>query len=223
VHARKLYETAIEAAGAMHMDGRVAAWRAAVEEIGAPQSHAGSVVRAGSHWEVAFGDERAIVPHSVGMGYLATLLARPRDDVRAALLAGAIEEHGHQPVLDARAREAYRRQVVELRREIDEADDDGDIERAAQLRAELDSLIDELTRLVRPGGRSRAFSDADERARTSVQKALRRAIEAIRGGAPRLADGLMRSVRTGTVCRFEPVDLPERWLVRFDGRSPARS
>jgi hypothetical protein len=170
-----------------------------------------------------FGDERAIVPHSVGMGYLATLLARPRDDVRAALLAGAVEEQGHQPVLDASAREAYRRQVVELRRDIDQADDNGDIERAARLRAELDALVEELTRLVRPGGRSRAFTDADERARTSVQKALRRAIEAIRGGAPRLADGLTRSVRTGTVCRFEPVDLPEQWLVRFDDRSTARS
>jgi hypothetical protein len=34
---------------------------------------------------------------------------------------------------------------------------------------------------------------------------------------------LTRSVRTGTVCRFEPVDLPEQWLVRFDDRSTARS
>jgi hypothetical protein len=222
-HAKRLYEVAIEAGLAMEMDARVELWRAEADAIGVAPADAGSVVRAGAHWEVAYRDERAIVPHSVGMGYLVTLLSRPRDDVRAALLAGAVEEQGHQPVLDARAREAYRREVVELRREIDEADGDGDIERAARLRAELDALVEQLTHLVRPGGRSRAFTDADERARTSVQKALRRAIEAIRRGAPRLGEGLMQSIRTGTVCRFEPVDLPERWLVRFDSRSPAHS
>ena len=138
----------------------------------------------GGHWEVAHGDELAIVSDSVGMGYLATLLRHPHEDVRAALLAGAVEEQGPQPVLDDRAREAYRRQVAELQREIDEADAFADIERAAARRAEFDALLEELTQVVRPGGRSRAFTDADERARTSVQKALRRAIAAIGVGAP---------------------------------------
>ena len=121
------------------------------------------------------------------MGYLATLLRHPHEDVRATLLTGAVEEQGAQPVLDERAREAYRRQVAELRREIDEADAYADIERAAARRAEFDALLEELTRVVRPGGRSRAFTGADERARTSVQKALRRAIAAIGAGAPKLA------------------------------------
>ena len=155
------------------------------------------------------------------MGYLATLLRHPHEDVRAALLTGAVEEQGAQPVLDERAREAYRRQVAELRREIDEADAYADIERAAARRAEFDALLEELTRVVRPGGRSRAFTGADERARTSVQKALRRAIAAIGAGAPKLADALTRSIQTGSVCRFVPVDLPECWHVRFEADGDA--
>ena len=88
-----------------------------------------------------------------------------------------------------------------------------DIERAAARRAEFDALLEELTRVVRPGGRSRAFTGADERARTSVQKALRRAIAAIGAGAPKLADALTGSIQTGSVCRFEPVDLPFQRLA----------
>ena len=62
-------------------------------------------------------------------------------------------------------------------------------------RAEFDALLEELTRVVRPGGRSRAFTGADERARTSVQKALRRAIAAI---------GAERAQARGRADAFDP-------------------
>jgi hypothetical protein len=39
-----------------------------------------------------------------------------------------------------------------------------------------------------------------------------------------MADALERSIRTGAVCRFEPVDVPERWRVRVDQEGgPRRS
>ena len=214
--AHELYDVAIAAARTMDMEARAGAWRAAADALEDARPSGASVIRRRGHWEVARGNERAIVSDSVGMGYLATLLTRPHEDVRAALLAGAVEGHGPQPVLDARAQEAYRRQVAELQREIDEADAFADIERAAARRAEFDALLEELTQVVRPGGRSRAFTDADERARTSVQKALRRAIAAIGVDAPRIADALTVSIRTGTVCRFEPDDVSERWHVHVE-------
>ena len=111
-------------------------------------------------------------------------------------------------MLDAHTQEAYRRQVAELQREIDEADAFADIERAAARRAEFDTLLEELTQVERPGGRSHAFTDADERTGTSVQKALRRAIAAIGVDAPRITDALTVSIRTGTVCRFDRTTLP---------------
>ena len=154
------------------------------------------------------------------MDYLATLLRHPHEDVRAALLTGAVEEQGAQPVLDERAREAYRRQVAELRREIDEADAYADIERAAARRAEFDALLEELTRVVRPGGRSRAFTGADERARTSVQKALRRADRGHRRerAQARRRAGAFRPDRFGVPVRAGG---PARVLARpLRGRSP---
>jgi uncharacterized protein YfcZ (UPF0381/DUF406 family) len=214
--ALTLYEAAIPAARSMGMDARAARWRADAESLADAPAPAASFVRKTAHWEVTDGDEVAVVAHSVGMGYLATLLRHPHEEVRATLLTGAVEEQGAQPVLDARAREEYRRQVAELRREIDEADAYADIERAAARRAEFDALLEELTRVVRPGGRSRAFTGGDERARTSVQKALRRAIAAIAASAPKLADALSRSIQTGSVCRFVPVDVPECWHVRVE-------
>jgi hypothetical protein len=68
---------------------------------------------------------------------------------------------------------------------------------------------------VAPGGRSRRFDDTSERARTSVQKAIRRAITAIGRNCPQLGALLAESVKTGYTCRYEPVpDAPARWDVR---------
>ena len=103
---------------------------------------------------------------------------------------------------------------MELRADIDEADADADLERSARLRLEYDVIVETLTRMLRPTGQSRDFAGPAERARTAVQKALRRTIDHIGKEAPMLADGLRRSVRTGLVCRFDPVEgIPATWDV----------
>ena len=115
------------------------------------------------------------------------------------------------------ARRDYQRRIAEIETELDAADRDADIERSARLRAELDGLLDEVERVVRPGGRSRAFVDSSERARTSVQKAIRRALASLEPVAPALAAALAQSIRTGTTCRFDPTpELPPHWEVRLD-------
>jgi hypothetical protein len=215
--ARELYDAAITAANGMDMQARVEVWRSELATMTEPPRLEATCNRRRGRWEITAGSERAVVADSIGMTYLAALLARPNEDIRAAELAGAVEEDGSQPVLDDRARAAYRRRIGDLRREIDEADADANIERAAALRSELDALMEELMRVVRPGGRSRTFAGGDERARTSVQKALRRAIASVAVEAPHLADGLTQAIRTGTACRFAPVEgVPERWRVEID-------
>ena len=57
--------------------------------------------------------------------------------------------------------------------------------RRPRLQNELDELLAHLRAAVGLGGRSRRFDDATERARTSVQKAIRRAIGAIGRDCPR--------------------------------------
>ena len=67
-------------------------------------------------------------------------------------------------VLDAQARAEYRRRVVELREELDDAEQRHDLGRAETLRAELDLLVDELRAAVGPGW-SRAAGLGRRRAR----------------------------------------------------------
>jgi tetratricopeptide (TPR) repeat protein len=209
---------AIAAADSLGLDARAAAWRGwPGEPAPAVVDDAGTLVRRGEHWEVAAGSERAMVPDSLGMQYLGRLLAEPGRTIAAGELAGREADGSHHEVLDERAKNAYRRRLIELRADLDEADDAADIERSARLRLELDALTDELTRLLRPGGRSRAFAGPSERARTAVQKAIRRAIDRIAVDAPELAEGLRQSVRTGLQCSYEPAAAngaaPARWVI----------
>ncbi|MBV9953276.1 MAG: tetratricopeptide repeat protein [Acidimicrobiia bacterium] len=210
-----LYEQALATAEEIGMTGWADRWRSA-RPGDAPQApDQGRFVRNGDVWEVAAGSERALVAHSIGMSMLAVLIASPGQDVTVGELTGAPAEASDQPLLDEETRQQVRRRLLDLQSDIDEADADADIERASRLRAELDALVDELTRTTGLGGRSRSFAGASERARTSVQKAIRRALDRIGEQAPGLAKSLAESVRTGTRCRFDPTEgLPAVWRTR---------
>ena len=69
---------------------------------------------------------------------------------------------------------------------------------------ELDGLTRELARASGLGGRIRSFADAPERARTSVQKAVKRALDEITAANPTVGRHLARRVETGAVCCYRP-------------------
>jgi hypothetical protein len=108
------------------------------------------------------------------------------------------------PLLDARAVQAYRRRLAETDDDIGEALAMGDDERAAQADAERELIIGELTRAVGLGGRDRRAASASERARASVTRAVRHAIARIGEHHPILATHLDRAIRTGTYCAYLP-------------------
>jgi non-specific serine/threonine protein kinase len=108
------------------------------------------------------------------------------------------------PVLDDHALADYRRRAQELQEDIDEAESFNDIERAAGARAELGSIIDELSRSVGLGGRVRRSVSMGERARVSVTKALRSALQRIAAADQALGAHLEATVRTGTFCSYNP-------------------
>jgi hypothetical protein len=146
-----------------------------------------------------------------GMAQLARLLAAPGADHAAADLAGLAAPSGPVgaaadlgPVLDARAKRAYRRRLVDLRAEIDEADDHHDTARAAKLRVEMDALVDELRRAVGIGGRDRPQGSGSERARINTTRNLRRAVAAVGRAVPELGRHLDVSIRTGHACAYAP-------------------
>ena len=94
-------------------------------------------------------------------------------------------------LLDAQAKNAYRRRLAEIDEDLEDARLTGDSGRVAQAEAERDFLIRELSRAVGLGGHERRAGSASERARVSVTRAVRHAMSRIRaarpaaGGAPR--------------------------------------
>jgi tetratricopeptide (TPR) repeat protein len=111
---------------------------------------------------------------------------------------------GGIPLLDDVAREAYRRRLAEIDDDIEDAIRMNDPGRAELARDDRDYVVAELTRSVGLGGRSRTFGGAAERARTSVSRSLRYALERLGRHHPALAAHLERSVQTGTYCRYDP-------------------
>lgn len=152
-------------------------------------------------WRISMGEREVLVADWLGMRYLAVLLDSPGTQVSAAELAGqSAEVGGAQPVLDARAVTEYRRRLEQLREEIaDAAADEARLDRAQR---EYDALTEELMRSQGLGGRARTFANTDERARTSVRKALKRVVERIRAEDPVVADIIEKHLVTGFVCCY---------------------
>jgi hypothetical protein len=117
-------------------------------------------------------------------------------------------------LLDAQAKQAYRRRLTEIEEDIEEARAFEDAERAAQAEAERDFLILELARAVGLGGRDRRVGSASERARASVTRSVRQSMARIRDYHPTLGEHLDRAVRTGTYCAYLPDPrIPVKWKL----------
>jgi tetratricopeptide (TPR) repeat protein len=158
--------------------------------------------RAVRGWELTMGAHSATVDDSVGMRHLAVLLTRPDLEVAAVDLAGSALPATDQPMLDPAAKQAYRRRIERLRVEIADAVDN--VARAARLRNEYQQILAELQRATGLGGRPRAFADSGERARTAVQKAIRRAIARVATVDSAIGRELNDTVVTGLRCCYRP-------------------
>jgi tetratricopeptide (TPR) repeat protein len=178
--------------------------------------------REGDYWSVVFEGRTVRVRDLKGMRYLAHLLAHPGREFHvldlvaaeggsvAQVESGQVTELSHSTLgdagelLDARAKDAYRRRLAEIEDDIEQARAFGDTERAAQADTERDFLVRELSRAVGLGGRDRRAASASERARVGVTRAIRKAIARIGEHHPQLGDHLDRAIRTGTYCDYLP-------------------
>src|SRR5216684_5967228 len=157
----------------------------------------------GEYWTVGDGRKSFRLKDSKGLGYLAHLLRHPwaefhvldlaggiagqRDDdagqseqglprgdeelEKAGIHIGSLGDAGE--MLDEQAKVAYRRRLSELREELEEAKEMGNVERAEQAEQEIDALARELSRAVGLGRRNRRAISASERARQSVGKTIK--------------------------------------------------
>ncbi|MGW4521777.1 hypothetical protein [Amycolatopsis sp. NPDC004378] len=164
--------------------------------------------RHGSHWVFALGGRSVQVEHSVGMGYLATLLDNPGRELTAVELASGpgvrTAPASAQPVLDQEATSHYRRWLANLEAELDEHEANHDAGRAEKVRAERDWLVGELSAAAGLAGRVREFAGAEEKARIAVGKAIRRALTRIAAADTVIGDVLRDGVHTGARCSYDP-------------------
>jgi hypothetical protein len=178
--------------------------------------------REGEFWTVAYAGVTFRLRDVKGLRYLAFLLGAPGRDVHALELAsavaglngGTVEPSTADTLLDAHARDAYRRRLIDLGDDLEQAREWRDPERVARIEAEIDALTGELVRATGLGGRDRRLPSPSERARVSVTKAIRSAIKAIGRHHPSLEVHLAASVRTGRLCCYAPPgETPPRWTL----------
>jgi len=179
----------------MGMRQRAAAWAA-----GRAARHV-AMRRRENRWLIGFPGREVLVDDLIGMRHLARLLAHPNESISAVELAhGGVAPASEQSILDDQARAAYTARAHEIAEEIPRAEP----ARAEQLRRELDALAAELDATTGLGGRGRAFTGPAERARTSVRKAIKRAVDVIRAVDPAVAAVLDSTISTGYQCVYTP-------------------
>jgi hypothetical protein len=174
-----------------------------------------SLRRDGADWLLQAGPEQARLRDSRGLHYLRALLAAPGSEIPALDLVAegpglAATDTG--PLLDATARNTYRHRIRQLDDELAAADRTGDSIAAEKAHRERQALIGELRRATGLAGRPRRATADAERARVNVTRTLRATIDHITRAAPIAGAHLSASIRTGTVCRYQPAPGgPGRW------------
>jgi hypothetical protein len=204
------------------------------------QAERGLLRKEGEYWAIGYGPILFRLKNTKGVGYLEHLLrhpgvefhsldlvragigpAEPHDDhqqrdtsaaanlAQAGLQVGGLGDAGE--MLDDQAKAAYRRRLAELREELEEAREFSHDEQAARVEEEIAALTRELSRAIGLRGRSRRAAAASERARQSVTRAIKSAIERIAGNSPALGGLLSSTIRTRTFCLYSPH--PEHTIV----------
>lgn len=170
-----------------------------------PTSNRITITRNGSEWVLHLGAETTQARDLVGIAILATLTASPDQFIAATQLAYGTSSPtaGSGSLMDQATQRAVNARMASLADAIAEAREDGDLAAQQTAENELDELADFLRESSGLGGRPRRFTDETERARTSVRKAIMRAIDDIQRSSPVIAAHLRSHVLTGTSCCYQ--------------------
>jgi hypothetical protein len=212
-------EAHFRAALAMHERLGAAGWARLPEQALAglqatpPSPSANEFRRADGVRTLCLGGQQVQVPDSKGLGDLAVLIGARGAGVHVLTLVGQeLPRLGADPVLDERAKAAYKSRLDGLAVQIDDADAASRAEAAGKLRSERDALIRELAVAAGLGGRDRRLGDETERARKTVSARVRDALSKIERVHPELAAHLRSALRMGTICSYAPAE-PTTWKV----------
>jgi hypothetical protein len=178
--------------------------------------------REGEYWTIVYENQTVRIRNSKGLAYIAYLIRHSGRELHVTDLAtlGQSDTEANfksangpvtassvdfGPALDAQAKASYRQRMRDLREDREEASSLCDLGRLAKIDAEIEFLSRELARAVGLGGRDRKVGSELERARLRVTNAVRSAVKKVTTQCPALGQFLSKSIRTGSVCSFEPV------------------
>lgn len=168
----------------------------------------GRWVRDGELRWVELGGRGGAVPDLKGLRHVAVLLARPGEEVHVldlvAAESGTVVDEPGLLAIDEAAREAYRRRLVEVEADLEAARAEHDLGREELASHDRDFLLAELGAAVGLHGRLRHVGGSAERARTSVTRSIRYALERLDEHHPDVAGHLAATIRTGTFCCYRP-------------------
>jgi hypothetical protein len=157
-------------------------------------------------WVVSGAGESCRIKDSRGLQMLKKLVDSVGRELHALEIAGdnTLIDTDTGPVLDERAKAAYRARLRELRADADEAAERGDAVARERAADEIERLTQELSRALGLGGRDRKQGSSAERARVNAQRRITDAIKRIGEQCPALGRHLAATVRTGTFCWYDP-------------------
>jgi tetratricopeptide (TPR) repeat protein len=175
-------------------------------------------------WTLTHAGETLRLKDARGLHYLAHLVRHPDREIFALdliLSSGAKNTEsggratgsgssGRGPLLDEKAKTAYKRRLDDLRDELEEAERHNDRGRAEQARGEIDLITQQLAAAFGLSGRHRPVGSDAERARTTATKGIKSAIARIRARNPDMARHLTAAISTGTFCVYRPDRVPPR-------------
>jgi hypothetical protein len=220
--ARERLERALAGAEELDMPLAVASAKARLESAVRPRAEVKesgplyprfALTREAPLWRLEVEGRTFRLKDTRGLGMLARLVENPGREIHALEIAsdppagaeGSVLDLGDAgEVIDKRAALAYRKRIVDLRDELEEAERFADTGRAERLRRELEEVTDHLGAAMGLGGRERRAGSAAERARIVAQRRIREAIRKIGEHDEALGRHLDWTVRTGTFCAYEP-------------------
>jgi flagellar motility protein MotE (MotC chaperone) len=179
--------------------------------ISAQSNVAGNVFQLrGDFWQLSFDGTTKFSKDSVGMGYIARLLAEPDREIPAVTLLAAragidplIATGSSGEILDDEARENYARRYRELKEDLEAANQDFDLGRVEKLESEMEQLTDELAKATGLRGNPRQKYDADK-VRKSVSMAVSRDIDKITEKHEAIGRHLTATITSGLTFRYAP-------------------
>lgn len=204
--ARQEWDTARRAFESFGAPTRAAEVRALLgEQTQSTAARQTAVFRASSGLRtVHLAGTEVVLPDLVGFRHLERLLAHPGTEVHVLDLVGTPIQEDGLPLLDEEAKAAYRRRLADVDDDLEEARRLDDLARIELAERDREYLLHELSRAVGHHGRLRTAGGTAERARTSVARAIRYALDRLAEVHPVAAGHLRQCVRTGTWCRYVP-------------------